>query len=196
MSADSASSSRLQTTTFLQNVDPSDPSVLDQLVPLILDELHEMARRQLAREHQNVTLQTTALVHEAYLRLVDDARVTRRGRAYFFAAAARAMRQVLIDAARRRKAAKRGGGAPLLSIDDEGERVDAYASELLDLDRALEELGRRNQRQLQIVECRFFSGMTVDETAMALGVSPRTVEADWALARAWLYRVLGKQELT
>jgi RNA polymerase sigma factor (TIGR02999 family) len=85
-------------------------------VPLVFDELHEMARRQLARERQNVTLQTTALVHEAYLRLVDSARVTRRGRAYFFAAAARAMRQVFVDAARRRRATKRGGGAPLMSL--------------------------------------------------------------------------------
>ena len=193
MNTDPVSSFRLQTTALLQDADLSAPGVLDQLVPLVFDELREMARRQLAREYQNVTLQTTALVHEAYLRLVDDTRVTRRGRAYFFAAAARAMRQVLIDAARRRKAAKRGGGAPLLSIDDEGERVDAYAAELLDLDRALEALGRRDPRRLRVVECRFFGGMTVDETALALGVSPRTVEADWAVARAWLYRVVGTQ---
>jgi RNA polymerase sigma-70 factor, ECF subfamily len=163
-------------------------------VPLVFDELHEMAHWQLAREHRNVTLQTTALVHEAYLRLVDDAHVTGRGRAYFFAAAARAMRQVLVDAARRRKAAKRGGGAPLTTLADEGERVDAYADELLDLDRALEDLGRRNPRHMQVVECRFFGGMSVEETAAALDVSPRTIKADWALARAWLYRVLRKGE--
>lgn len=189
-----SSSLRLRTTTLLQSVDSDDPPALDDLVPLVFDELHEMARRQLAREHQNVTLQTTALVHEAYLRLVDDARVTRRGRAYFFAAAARAMRQVLIDAARRRRSAKRGGGAPLMSMDDESVRVDAYASELLDLDRALQDLGRRNPRHMRVVECRFFGGMSVEETAAALEVSERTVKADWVLARAWLYRVLDQDE--
>lgn len=153
-----------------------------------------MAHWQLVREHRNVTLQTTALVHEAYLKLVDDSRVTRQGRAYFFAAAARAMRQVLVDAARRRGAAKRGGGAPLMTVDWEDERVDAYASELLDLDRALEDLGRRNPRHMQVVECRFFGGMSVEETAVALDVSARTIKADWALARAWLYRFLDRRE--
>jgi len=153
-----------------------------------------MAHWQLVREHRNVTLQTTALVHEAYLKLVDDSRVTRQGRAYFFAAAARAMRQVLVDAARRRGAAKRGGGVPLMTVDWEGERVDAYASELLDLNRALEDLGRRNPRHMQVVECRFFGGMSVEETAVALDVSARTIKADWALARAWLYRVLDRRD--
>lgn len=153
-----------------------------------------MAHWQLVREQRNVTLQTTALVHEAYLKLVDDSRVTRQGRAYFFAAAARAMRQVLVDAARRRGAAKRGGGVPLMTVDSGGERVDAYASELLDLDRALEDLGRRNPRHMQVVECRFFGGMNVEETAVALGVSVRTIKADWALARAWLYRFLDRPD--
>ena len=126
------------------------------------------------------------------MRLVDDSRVTSRGRAYFFAAAARAMRQVLIDAARRRGAAKRGGGAPLVMVELEDERVDAYATELLDLDRALEDLGRRNPRHMQVVECRFFGGMSVEETAEALGVSERTIKADWALARAWLFQALDR----
>lgn len=181
-------------TALLQTADSGDLPPLGELVPLVYQELRQMAHWQLVREHQNVTLQTTALVHEAYLKLVDDSRVTRQGRAYFFAAAARAMRQVLVDAARRRGAAKRGGGVPLMSVDWEGERVDAYASELLDLDRALEDLGRRNQRHMQVVECRFFGGMSVEETAVALDVSARTIKADWALARAWLYQVLGRHE--
>lgn len=182
---------RSRTTTLLERAESDDLPALDQLVPLVFEELHDMAHRQLGREHQNVTLQTTALVHEAYLKLVDDARITRRGRAYFFAAAARAMRQVLVDASRRRCAAKRGGGLPLSSLTDcESERVETYASELLDLDRALEDLGRRNPRHMRVVECRFFGGMSVDETAAALDVSERTVKADWALARAWLHRVL------
>jgi len=187
-------SSRSRTTALLRLAETGAPPTLDYLVPLIFDELHEMAHWQLVREHQNVTLQTTALVHEAYLRLVDDDRVMGRGRAYFFAAAARAMRQVLVDAARRRKAAKRGGDAPLMSLDEDVALVDAYESDLLDLDQALKELKLRNPRQMQVVECRFFGGMSVEETAAALDVSPRTVEADWALARAWLYGILGKDE--
>jgi RNA polymerase sigma factor (TIGR02999 family) len=181
-------------TALLQKADSGTLPPLHELVPIVYDELHQIAHWQLARENRNVTLQTTALVHEAYLRLVDTTRVTGQGRAYFFAAAARAMRQILIDAARRRGAAKRGGGAPLMSVDWEGERVEAFASELLDLERALVDLGRRNLRHVQVVECRFFGGMSVEETADALGVSPRTIKADWALARAWLHQVLGKRE--
>jgi len=163
---------------------------LDELVPLIFDELRAMARRQLSRQHDRYTLQTTELVHEAYLRLVGDAGVTRRGRAYFYGSAARAMRQVLVDAARRRNSAKRGSGAVALSLDERTGDVDAYAHELLDLDAALQELERRQARHARVVECRFFGGMSVEDTADALGVSPRTVKSDWALARAWLYDAL------
>lgn len=163
---------------------------LDELVPLIFDELRAMARRQLSRQQDRYTLQTTELVNEAYLRLVGDAGVTRRGRAYFYGSAARAMRQVLVDAARRRNSAKRGSGAVALSLDERTGEVDAYAHELLDLDGALRELERRNPRHARVVECRFFGGMSVEDTAEALGVSPRTVKSDWALARAWLYDAL------
>jgi RNA polymerase sigma-70 factor, ECF subfamily len=163
---------------------------LDQLVPLLFDELHAIAHRQLAREHGNFTLQTTDLVHEAYLRLAGDAHVTEHGRAYFSAATARAMRQVLVDSARRRNAAKRGSGAAAVSLDENTGRVDAYGEELLELDLALRELEQRNPRHARTVECRFFGGMTVEDTANALGVSPRTVKTDWALARAWLFDAL------
>ncbi|HEU4464768.1 MAG TPA: ECF-type sigma factor [Gemmatimonadota bacterium] len=192
MSTGTEPSQPSQVTELLLEVDSGRLPPIHELVPLAYQELRDMAHWQLAREHRNVTLQTTALVHEAYVRLVDDSRVTSRGRAYFFAAAARAMRQVLIDAARRRGAAKRGGGAPLMRVEWGDERVDAYAFELLDLDRALEDLGRRNPRHMQVVECRFFGGMSVEETAAALGVSERTIKADWALARAWLFNVLEK----
>lgn len=188
---DQGADPRNQTTTLLA-VPPEGPlPPLDQLVPLVLDQLQALAHRQLLRDPNNATLQTTALVHEAYLRLVDDARVTSRGRAYFFAAAARAMRQVLLDAARRRRAAKRGAGAPVITLGGEdGGTVDAFADELLDLDQALEELGRRNPRQMHVVECRYFGDMSVKEIAAALDVSERTVKGDWAFARAWLFDAL------
>lgn len=169
---------------------PAEPSDLDLLVPTILDQLRHMAHRQLAAEHGPITLQTTELVHEAYLRLAGDPRVTRLGRPYFFAAAARAMRQVLIDAARRRKAEKRGGGAVALSLDEDIASVEAYGDELLELDDALRRLEARNERHARVVECRYFGGMSVEDTAAALNVSPRTVKTDWALARAWLYEAL------
>jgi RNA polymerase sigma factor (TIGR02999 family) len=146
-----------------------------------------MARRQLGREHGDVTLQTTELVHEAYLRLAGDSRITQCGRPYFYAAAARAMRQVLVDAARRRKAEKRGGRVRLVSLDDRIASADEYGLELLELDEALRRLESRNARHARVVECRFFGGMSVEDTAQALELSPRTVKSDWALARAWLY---------
>ena len=182
---------RSRTTDLLERTGEDALPPLDELVPLVFAELQAMAHRQLAHDPNNVTLQTTALVHEAYLKLVDDTRVTSRGRAYFFAAAARAMRQVLVDASRKRRAAKRGSGVPLTTLAEQHSgQVDAYASDLLDLDTALEDLGRRNPRQMRVVECRFFGGMSVSETATALAVSERTVKADWAFARAWLYQVL------
>jgi RNA polymerase sigma factor (TIGR02999 family) len=162
----------------------------DDLVPLLYDELHRMAHGQRAREGRQPTLHTTELVHEAYLRLADDPRVRERGRAYFMGAAAQAMRRVLIDAARRRRAAKRGGDPVRVTLGEDDATVDAYASELLDLDRALAGLEAESPRLARTVECRFFGGMTVDETATALEVSPRTVKADWALARAWLVDAL------
>ncbi len=172
---------------------PNDPPALpslDALVPRIFDELRNLARRELSREHDRFTLQTTDLVHEAYLRLATDKLVTTRGRPYFYAAASRAMRQVLIEAARRRGAAKREAGAKLISLDDQTGAVDAYSDELMELDTALVELEKRNPRHARVVECRFFGGMTVADVAEALGISPRTVKSDWALARAWLYEFL------
>jgi len=174
--------------------DPGALVPLDQLVPLIYDELRAMARRQLGREHERHTLQTTDLVHEAYLRLAGDDAVTQHGRAYFYAAAARAMRQVLVDAARRRNALKRRSGTAVVSLE-ESSGVDAYGDELIALDTALGELEHRHPRHARTVECRFFGGMSVDDTAEALGVSPRTVKSDWALARAWLYDTLREPPL-
>ena len=183
-------SARDRTMALLETEEVGDPPRLDALLPLVYDELRGLAHRQLAGEQAGHTLDTTALVHEAYVRLVDDTRVTRKGRAYFFGAAARAMRQVLVDHARRHTAKKRGGAARPVSLDAANLAVDELADELLDLDRALEELAGRNPRHARVVECRYFGGLSVEETAEALDVSPRTVKYDWALARAWLHDAL------
>lgn len=176
-------------TAILDGSSADDPTAIDRLIPLIYEELREVAHRQLAGERGDDTLQTTALVHEAYMKLAGG-RITGRGRAYFFAAAAQAMRQVLVDRARRRQAMKRGGGAERVTLGDADATVDAYAVELLELDDALRRLARLSSRQVQVVEHRFFAGLSVKETAETLGVSSRTVEADWSLARAWLLREL------
>ena len=179
---------------LLQSADAGELTALSHLVPLIYDELRVMARRELARGGRGGparrTLQTTELVHEAYLKLVDGSHITSRGRAYFFAAAANAMRQVLVDRARRRKASKRGAGRAVLSLEEDSVAVDDYAEELVSLDDALTRLSTMSERQARVVECRYFGGLSVEETADALGVSPRTVKSDWAVARAWLHHVL------
>lgn len=176
---------------LLESTQSGDPAALDRLVSFLYHELREMAHRQLVREHRAATLHTTELVHETYLRLVDDERVTERGRAYFFGAAAQAMRRVLVDSARKRTAAKRGGDAERVTLDDAAMLpVDGYAVELLDLDRGLTALEAEAPRLARVVELRFFGGLEVAEAADVLQVSPRTVKSDWALARAWLFDYL------
>jgi len=169
---------------------PSTGASGDPSVELLYDELRELAHRYRSREGGGATLHTTELVHEAYLRLADDERVGARGKAYFFGAAAQAMRRVLVDAARRRGAAKRGGDVAQVTLGEEQVAVDGYASDLLDLDRALAALEVEHPRLARVVELRFFGGLSVEETAAAMGVSPRTVKGDWALARAWLHDTL------
>ncbi|CAN5487087.1 ECF-type sigma factor [soil metagenome] len=179
------------TRTLLASTESGEPQALDRLVGFLYDQLREMAHHQLAREHRHPTLHTTELVHEAYMRLVDTERISQRGRAYFFGAAASAMRRVLVDAARRRTAAKRGGGEIAVTLDEAAVMpVDGYAAELLDLHEGLTVLQNERPRLAQVVELRFFGGLSVEEAAEALDVSPRTVKSDWALARAWLYSYL------
>jgi RNA polymerase sigma factor (TIGR02999 family) len=182
----------LRTTTraLLHSVEAGDPAAFDALVPLLYDELRRMARRQLARERDHATLHTTELVHEAWIRLADSDGLGSRGRAYFFGAAAQAMRRVLIESARRRTARKRGGGEVAVTLREDHSTVDSYAAELLDLDRALTALEAESPRVARVVECRYFGGMSVEETALVLDCSPRTVKSDWALARAWLHGAL------
>lgn len=173
------------------------PEGLDRLIPLVYGELRRMAHHQLQAEPAGHTLSTTALVHEAYLRLSDQGRGAWGNRAQFFALAARAMRRVLVDYARRRHAARRGGPGPRpISLED-ADRADADAlalagrgEELLALDEALERLAAIDPRAARVVECRFFGGLTEAETAETLGVSTRTVAGDWLMARGWLYRAL------
>lgn len=185
---------RADTTDSLETAGSLDPAALNELFPRVYAELRTLARRRLADERRLDSLQTTALVHETYLRLVDDAGVARRGRAYFFAAASRAMRRILVDRARARLAIKRGEGAELLSLDEERHTVDEYAAELVELDDALDRLAERSPRHALVVELRFFSGLSVERAAEVLGVSPRTVKSDWAMARAWLFGELGPRE--
>lgn len=169
----------------------SDRSVFDRLVPLVYDELRAMAHAQLVGDRRRLTLDTTGLVHEAYVKLVDAERAPVESRAYFFGAAARAMRQVLVDAARRRNRDKRGGGQAAVELDEETIAVDSLAEELVHLDDALERLAIAHPRPARAVECRYFGGLSVAETAEALAIARRSVNRDVAFAVAWLRRELG-----
>jgi len=164
---------------------------LDELFPLVYEDLRRRAHRCLRGEAAGHTLTTTALVHEAYLKLIDGERVQWEDRAHFLALAARAMRQVLVSYARRYKAEKRGGGVVPLNIDDELPVSETRADQMLALDHALERLSKLNDRLCHTVELRFFGGMKIEEIAVALDVAPSTVKLDWQKAKAWLYRELG-----
>jgi RNA polymerase sigma-70 factor (ECF subfamily) len=187
---------RATTTDLIETAEDGDAIAFNQLIERVYDELRALAHRRLADERRHDSLQTTGLVHEVYLRLVDDTRATQRGRAYFFAAASRAMRQILVDRARRRLAVKRGEGAELIGLEEDQAPVDAYAAELVDLDDALSRLAERSPRHARVVELRYFTGLSVEQTAEVLAVSPRTVKSDWAMARAWLFSQLGPHDVT
>lgn len=171
-----------------------DRAVLDRLLPLVYEELRHIAHRRLRPERDDHTLGTTALVNEAYLKLVDQTRVNWTDRAHFFAVAASAMRRILIDYARRHGALKRGGSAPPMSLDtsagDLAQLADERAHTLVALDDALERLKEIDERLARVVECRFFGGLTEEETAEALGITSRTVRRDWVKAKGWLYQAL------
>lgn len=179
-----------EVTKLLAAASAGDRRALDRVVPLVYDELRRVAHRQLAGERDGHTLDTGALVHEAYLKVAGLERLQWRDRAHFFAVAAGAMRRILIDYATRRRAAKRGGGARPMSLDRISVVVEERAEDLVALDEALERLRELDERQSRVVECRFFAGMGIDETAAALDVSPATVKRDWTMARAWLNREL------
>lgn len=177
-------------TLLLQQANEGDRAALDRLFPLIYDELHRMAHRQMQGEHGARTIGTTALVHEAYLKLAGAKDLPGASRAHFFGASARAMRQILVDYARRRTAAKRGGDMERVRLEEQEVAIDACAESLLDLDAALTRLAVLSQRLSRVIECRFFGGLSVEETAEVLQSSPRTVKREWRKARAWLYEEL------
>lgn len=173
-------------TQLLAAYDGGDKAAFGALFDVLYQDLRRRARRQLGEWRRGQTLNTTSLVNEAYLRLVGRSELSLRDRGHFLAIAARAMRHIVIDHARSRLAARRGGGRTSVTLDSEEIAIDDEAERLVDLDAILEELGAIDERLTQVVECRFFAGLTEEETALALNSSVRTVQRDWTRARAWL----------
>ena len=177
---------------LLQRWSDGDRAALDQLLPLVYDELRRMARRYMGQQPDGHTLQTTALIHEAYLRLLGQEEKHWENRAHFFGVAAQAMRHILVDYARARQTAKRGGEARAVTLDEAAFVSDERAAEVVALDDALAELAQLSLRQSQVVELRYFGGLSVIEVAAVLQVSTDTITRDWNQAKAWLYRALSR----
>lgn len=184
---------REDVTQLLIDWSRGNAAALEQLLPIVHDELRRVADRQLRRERIDHTLQPTALVNELYLRLVEQRRASWENRAHFFAVAAQMMRRILVDYARAHVAAKRGGAFPRVPLSDADDLGVAPALEVLAVDAALDQLAQLDPDQARIVELRFFSGLTVEETAHVMGCSPRTIKRDWRLAKAWLYGQLSTE---
>jgi RNA polymerase sigma factor (TIGR02999 family) len=179
-------------TTLLAEWSRGDAEALQRLTPLVYEELRRLASHYLRKEGEGETLQTTALVHEAYLRMVNQEATDWQGRSHFFGIAARLIRQILVDHARKRQAGKRDSGGPLLSFDESLELPDGGQVDLVKLDDALASLAVLDQQQSRIIELRFFGGLSIEQTALLLEISPRTVKRQWAIARAWLFRELSR----
>jgi RNA polymerase sigma factor (TIGR02999 family) len=179
-------------TRLLHDWRSGDATALNQLMPLVYDELKRIAAAYLRRESSGHTLQATALVNEAYLKLVDQTRADWQNRAQFFGVAAQLMRRILVDHVRERQAAKRGSGVERITFDAALDVSQPHDVDLLALDDALSELGRFDPRQSRIVELRYFGGLEINETAEVLGISPATVKREWTSARAWLYNQLNR----
>ena len=185
-----AASAQQNVTQILLDAYDGDPAAADRLWAAIYPELRQMAHRELFGERRGQTLHTTALVHEAYLKLIDQRRCTWQNRAQFFALACKTMRRILVDHARHRNAQKRQGRKNQVALEDAAVMATARSEELLALDEALTRLAQRDERLADIVECRFFGGLSVEETAEVLGISVRTVARDWKRAQTHLYRAL------
>ena len=180
-----------QLTQLLQSWSEGNQEALDKLAPLVYDELHRLARHYMRGERMGHTLQTTELVNEAYVRLIDWKNVRWQNRAHFFGVAAQMMRRILVDVARSRRFAKRGGDACRVSLSEAASVSSERGEDFIALDEALQSLAAIDERKSRIVELRFFGGLSVEETAEVLKISPRTVMREWNLAQAWLYRELG-----
>jgi RNA polymerase sigma factor (TIGR02999 family) len=181
-----------QITQLLQSWNQGDQSAIEKLAPLVYDELHRLAQRYMSDERPGHTLQTTALVNEAYLRLVDSAHADWESRTHFFAVCAQVMRRILVDWARSRQALKRGGDVSVLDLDEALATAKQSGTDLVALDDALNALAAVDPRKAQVVELRFFGGLSVKEIADILKVSPETVQRDWKLAKSWLRRELSR----
>ena len=179
-----------EVTQLLLDWSHGNQAALERLTPLVYEELHRLAHRHMRRERRSHTLQRSALVNEAYLRLIDQRNVHWQNRAHFFSIASRLMRRILVDHARSHTRAKRGGGALQVSLDEAAMVSQERAGELVALDDALTSLAAIDPRKCEVVELRFFGGMSVEETAEVLGVSPVTVKRDWSTAKAWLHRAI------
>lgn len=180
-------------TELLADWSKGDQEALNKLIPLVYDELHKLASRYLRRERPDHTLQTTAVVHEAYLKLVNQRDANFENRLHFFAVAAQIMRRILVDYARRHHASKRGGDLYKLSLDEALVTSEEKGADLLALDEALERLAAIDERQSRVVELRVFAGLTLEETAQALNLSPSTVRREWSMAKAWLHKEIKKR---
>ncbi len=190
---EAASASTHEITHLLRAWSSGDEGALEQLTPLVYGQLHRLAHSYMSREQPGQTLQTTALVHEVYLKLVDVENVEWQNRAHFYGLCARLMRRILIDFARSRNYQKRGGQIPHIELEEAATVSAVVGSELVAVDEALKQLAAVDARKSEVVELRFFGGLTVEETAAALGVSSETVMRDWKLAKAWLLRELSHE---
>lgn len=179
-------------TALLARWSDGDSAAREQLIPLVYDELRRLAKRALAGQRQNNTLQSTALVHEAYLRLIGNDSVRWNDRTHFFAVAAQVMRRILVDHARMKHAKKRGGDCLTLVLDEDVAEAKGRELDLLALDDAMNGLAALDERQSRLVELRFFAGLSIEETAQALEISPATVKREWATARLWLLREMSR----
>ena len=177
---------------LLRDWSDGNGKAIDELLPLVYDELHRQAHRLLRRERPTHTLQTTALIHEAYLNLIKQKRITWQNREHFFAISANLMRRILVNYANARHRAKRGGAAENVELDDSILiAAESNALDLIALDDALNRLAKMDEQQAQIVELRYFGGLTIEETSEAMGIAPATIKRDWKLTKAWLFRELG-----
>ena len=182
-----------QVSRLLKEWSDGDETALEELMPLVYDELHRLAHAHMRREGRGHILQTSALINEAYLRLVDQPQISWKNRAHFFGIAARLMRRILVDEARKRDSNKRGGTTIQVPIDEVKHLAQKQAANVIALDGALKNLETIDPRQCEIVELRFFGGLTVEEAAEVLHVSPATIKREWSTAKAWLYRELAER---